>query len=169
MSLECMRWQASATTSGGASSVLSFSSRMADPWVICSTIASFDADLVGILLEDERELFRWDEKRGPLQWSFPLDHSSWSLLVLIAWPSQSSDLNPIENLWGHLDLQLKNSRCCNEDQLFQTIQNGWKLLDKANLASLVESMPKRIEAVLAARLSTNREKKKKIEENVFLT
>ena len=31
---------------------------MADPWVICGTIASFDADLVGILLEDERELFR---------------------------------------------------------------------------------------------------------------
>ena len=63
---------ASTTTSGGASSVLSFSSRMADPWVICGTIASFDADRVGILLEVERELFRI----GGLEFTLPSSFAS---------------------------------------------------------------------------------------------
>ena len=38
---------------------------------------------------------------------------------LLPWPSQSPDLNPIENLWSILDVKLKGRRCNNKTELFE--------------------------------------------------
>ena len=66
------------------------------------------------------------------------------------WPSQSPDLNPIENLWSILDSNLKDRRPQSKAELFQVLQEGWNRLDVDLLRRLVESMPRRIQAVIDA-------------------
>jgi DDE superfamily endonuclease/Transposase len=70
---------------------------------------------------------------------------------LLPWPSQSPDLNPIENLWSILDNNLKDRRPQNEEQLFQDLKDGWERLPLDLLQRLADSMPRRIEAVIKAK------------------
>ncbi len=67
----------------------------------------------------------------------------------LPWPSQSPDLNPIENLWSILDWKVKNRVPNNEANLFQVLQEAWDNLEPSLLTKLVDSMPRRIEAVIA--------------------
>lgn len=70
---------------------------------------------------------------------------------LLPWPSQSPDLNPIENLWAILDRRLQGRTPQNEDELFAIIESGWNALDPSLLTSLIESMPRRCAAVIKNR------------------
>ena len=72
-------------------------------------------------------------------------------VLLLEWPSQSPDLNPIENLWSILDANLKNRTPQNEAELLEILQEGWRNLPTDLLEHLSDSMPRRIEAVIAAR------------------
>lgn len=67
------------------------------------------------------------------------------------WPAQSPDLNPIENLWAQLDFATKDRVCNTEEQLFNVLSEAWHNLPLEYLEGLIESMPRRIEAVLKAR------------------
>ena len=69
-------------------------------------------------------------------------------LVVLSWPAQSPDLNPIENLWSILDHGIKTRAPKNEEELFQILQNQWKNISGELLQSLVESMPRRCKAVI---------------------
>jgi hypothetical protein len=69
-------------------------------------------------------------------------------ILTLEWPSQSPDLNPIENLWNILDKQLEDRNSSNEDELFQVLEVGWKSLSTEFLKNLVESMPRRCQAVI---------------------
>lgn len=64
------------------------------------------------------------------------------------WPGQSPDLNPIENLWSILNERLKNRRCKNLEELYTVIEAGWNQLPVNILTTLVDSMPRRLEAVI---------------------
>ena len=68
----------------------------------------------------------------------------------LAWPAQSPDLNPIENLWAILDKRLAERTCNSEKELFNELEKGWNELPVDLLTSLVESMPRRIQAVIDA-------------------
>jgi transposase len=70
---------------------------------------------------------------------------------ILEWPSQSPDLNPIENLWSILDANLKNRTPQNEQELFEVLEEGWKELPIDLLERLSDSMPRRIEAVIKAK------------------
>jgi len=72
-------------------------------------------------------------------------------IPLLSWPAQSPDLNPIENLWSILDLRMKNRKPGNLDQLFETLQEAWNNLPVDLLNKLVESMPRRCQAVIDAK------------------
>ncbi len=69
---------------------------------------------------------------------------------VLKWPSQSLDLNPIENLWSIFDKQMKNRTPSNESELFDILNDGWQNLSIELLQSLVESMPRRCQAVIDA-------------------
>ena len=67
------------------------------------------------------------------------------------WPAQSPDLNPIENLWSILDYQLRERKVTNKQELFACLQEGWNQISNEMLASLVDSMPRRCQAVIDAK------------------
>ena len=69
-------------------------------------------------------------------------------IPVLPWPSQSPDLNPIENLWSILDYNLRNRRPQNKEELFQVLCDGWNALDRDLLTRLVDSMLRRIQAVI---------------------
>jgi len=69
---------------------------------------------------------------------------------VMIWPSQSPDLNPIENMWSIFDRKLKDRNPSNENQLFQLLNDAWKQISVELCQSLVESMPRRCQAVIDA-------------------
>ncbi len=64
------------------------------------------------------------------------------------WPSMSPDLNPIEHMRGILKRKVEKYHVSNIQQLRDVIMEGWKRMPAAACAALVNSMPRRIKAVL---------------------
>ncbi len=64
------------------------------------------------------------------------------------WPSMSPDLNPIEHLWGILKRKVEEHKVSNIHQLHDVIMEEWKRTPVATCEALVNSMPKRVKAVL---------------------
>lgn len=67
---------------------------------------------------------------------------------IMEWPSQSPDLNPIENLWTILDNKCQNRNPQNEAELLEMLQTAWYDLAPEILDKLVCSMPRRCAAVI---------------------
>jgi len=69
----------------------------------------------------------------------------------LEWPSQSPDLNPIENLWSLLDRKTRCRKPNNDDELFHILEEAWNTLSPELLDDLVSSMPRRVQAVIDAK------------------
>lgn len=69
----------------------------------------------------------------------------------LEWPAQSPDLNPIEHLWDHLDKKIRYHTISNINQLKSVIENEWNQISSDVTSNLVNSMPKRLQAVLQAK------------------
>jgi hypothetical protein len=72
---------------------------------------------------------------------------------MLPWPSQSPDLNPIENLWSEMKTMV---RCrtpppSNLKELKKYVKQAWKELPPEYYKNLIDSMPRRIRAVIAAK------------------
>jgi hypothetical protein len=72
---------------------------------------------------------------------------------VLKWPSYSPDLNPIENLWSHLKRELGTY-----DQpprgileLWDRVQEKWEEIEPQVCRDLIESMPRRMAAVIKAK------------------
>jgi len=99
---------------------------------------------------DERLHFQQDNapchsSRKTRQW-FREQH-----VRLLSWPGQSPDLNPIENLWAYLKTQVQKRKPKNVVELDEIVHEEWSKLDDQILTNLVESMPRRIQAVIEAK------------------
>lgn len=70
----------------------------------------------------------------------------------LPWPAQSPDLNPIENLWAEVKrrLQKQSKKPSSLAQLERQVRKTWKAIPKSMLEKLVDSMPDRVNAVIAA-------------------
>ena len=61
------------------------------------------------------------------------------------WPSMSPDLNPIEHLWRILKRKVE---VCKVSKSLNVVMEEWKSIPVANCEALVNSMPRRVKAVL---------------------
>ncbi len=64
------------------------------------------------------------------------------------WPSMSPDLNYIEQLWGILKQKVEERKVSNIHQLLDVVLEEWKRTPEATREALVNSMSKRVKAVL---------------------
>lgn len=64
------------------------------------------------------------------------------------WPSQSPDLNPIENLWKIVKDKLEPEKLKNKEELWEKIQEIWYAIPRSTCERLVNSMPKRCDAII---------------------
>ncbi|KAB5593496.1 hypothetical protein CTheo_3044 [Ceratobasidium theobromae] len=72
---------------------------------------------------------------------------------VLPWPARSPDLNIIEHVWAHLKTRVysHNPPPQNREELWSVIQQEWKEINPDYIASLYKSMPRRVEAVYAAK------------------
>uniref|UniRef100_A0A8C6V0G7 Peptidase M20 domain containing 1, tandem duplicate 2 n=1 Tax=Neogobius melanostomus TaxID=47308 RepID=A0A8C6V0G7_9GOBI len=70
---------------------------------------------------------------------------------VLEWPSQSPDLNPIENLWKDLKTAVHKRSPSNLTELELFCKEEWAKMSVSRCANLVESYPKRFAAVIAAK------------------
>lgn len=66
------------------------------------------------------------------------------------WPPKSPDLSPIENVWGIMvkKVYFGKPRYKNLETLERAIFNAWESIGNETLASLIESMPRRMRKVI---------------------
>lgn len=101
------------------------------------------------------------EKLGlPSNWVFQQDNDpKHTSLIVKEWllyrtpktldhPPQSPDLNPIEHLWEHLDRKIRQRSISNKDDLKKALIEEWNKITPDITRNLVESMPRRMVAVL---------------------
>ena len=71
----------------------------------------------------------------------------------MVWPAQSPDLNPIEHLWGYLKSMLAEYEHPSSgiQELWKRIEEEWEKISVEECQKLIESMPRRIQAVLRAK------------------
>ena len=75
-----------------------------------------------------------------------------SHVATLARPSQSPDLNPLEQLWAVLKRRVGAQPApATVEQLWERVEREWWSIDPELCRRLVASMPRRIEAVIKAR------------------
>lgn len=73
--------------------------------------------------------------------------------IVLSWPAQSPDLNPIENIWQQVKaaLQKYDKHPTSVAELWSRFQVEWDKITKERCLALYESMPRRIAAVIRAK------------------
>ena len=69
---------------------------------------------------------------------------------VLEWPSQSPELNPIENLWKDLKIAVHWCSPSNLTELEQICKEDLDKIPKFRCAKLIQTYPRRLEAVIAA-------------------
>ena len=69
------------------------------------------------------------------------------------WPAQRPDLNPIKHLWDEMECRLRArpNRPTSVPDLTNALAAEWKQVPVAMFQHLVESLPRRVEAVIVAK------------------
>ena len=72
---------------------------------------------------------------------------------VLDWPPQSPDLTPIEHLWNHSKKVLAKypRQTKGEWEIWDRVAEVWNNIDPEVCQNLIESMPRRIQAVIKAK------------------
>ena len=62
---------------------------------------------------------------------------------IIDWPSNSPDINPIENLWSIIKRRVEKRRPTDLKELVKFLHEEWNKIDIVALVSLIKSMKSR--------------------------
>ena len=111
----------------------------------------------------ENTMLPFAKKKMPRGWIFQQDNDpkhtakrvkkylSDKKVRVLEWPAQSPDLNPIENLWHKVQQGIRGKKFKTPDVLFAALQTEWSRLPPTYMAKLVESMPRRCQAVIKSK------------------
>lgn len=74
-------------------------------------------------------------------------------ITIMDWPAHSPDLNPLEHVWDHIGRAIRDRRgeLHTLEQLRQAVREEWGNLDQHFITHLIDSMPRRLQAVIGAR------------------
>ena len=73
---------------------------------------------------------------------------------MLVWPAQSTDLNPIENIWSKLNYKLFHNYDgppSGTNELWERIQEQSNKISKEECKNVINSMPKRCKDVVKAK------------------
>lgn len=132
---------------------------------MCKIDGRMDAELYTRILQDDLlatvEFYGLDREELIFQQDNDPKHTSckaskWfkdNNINVLKWPAQSPDLNPIEHLWSHLKRQLAASEAppAGIHELWDQVQAEWEKIPPEVCVGLIESMPRRIKAVIKAK------------------
>ena len=135
------------------------------PGFMCKIEGMMDQHMYKQILGDDLlrtiEWYDMDAKRAIFQQDNDPKHKARSVqewlngqpFEVLKWPPQSPDLNPIEHLWATLKRRLNQyERPPNGMiELWERVQAKWDEIDKEVCLGLIESMPRRIHAVLKSK------------------
>jgi len=124
-----------------------------------------DAELYCAILDDELQKSLDYHNKAPSDIIFQQDNDSkhrskWAEkwfadhgYTVMKWPAQSPDLNPIEHLWWYLKKKLDEYEIPPSSQhgLWERCEIEWEKIPKEMCQNLIESMPRRVAAVLKAK------------------
>jgi hypothetical protein len=71
-------------------------------------------------------------------------------VVTLEWPSNSPDINPIENLWSIIKRQVEKRKPKNLNELETFMNDEWQKIDPQILINFVNSMKDRLIAIIQA-------------------
>ena len=74
-------------------------------------------------------------------------------IKLLSFPAQSADIAPIEHLWSHLKKRLKEYDHPPSGilELWERVEKEWNKIQPEVVQNLIESMPRRVAAVVRAK------------------
>ena len=118
-----------------------------------SIVADHVHPFMDAIFPDGRGLFQQDNApchKAKMVQDWFEEHSS--EFEVLTWPPDSPDLNPIEHLWDVLDEQVRSVEAPprNLQELKELLLTSWCQIPQHTFRGLVESMPQRVMAVLAA-------------------
>jgi transposase len=109
------------------------------------TIQKFNLDPTEVIFQQDNAPIH--TSRSMKQWF------STQPFTLLSWPAQSPDLNPIEHLWAILKRRLNryDSPAKGIIELWARVRETFSSITSDDCRRLIESMPRRVEAVLEAK------------------